>query len=228
MNKTIISVLFLFLQSYNVFSTDFIFSPKRYNKWDVGFSTGVSLAKIPTAISEEEINQSPMLFGYFRLGLPCNISTDIDFQSNYIANYGYISLFWTYEYYNFSLAFGGKFAGWFGHLDLEAIKLKAEGMVLSPFISCGYDFDDLKLSLQFETQTNRMWTQIDDRELGRFENELSGFAVALNIEQPLWHEHWVALRVRMNYTKFFYQSWLSYNTINEKLLFPEFIFGFNL
>ena len=101
-------------------------------------------------------------------------------------------------------------------------------MILSPYVAVGLDFGDFLLSAQLETQTNRMWTQIDDKEIARKDHKIAGVALNLNLEQPLWHNHYVVLGVKLNYAKFFYQSWISYTTIDEYLLYPEFKFAFVL
>ncbi|MFH1051741.1 MAG: hypothetical protein V1779_12540 [bacterium] len=206
----------------------FIFYPKAYNSWNFEMTAGLSLTKLPMNIVEEEINQSPMPEFHLRLGLPASLSLTSELKSNYIANYGSLGLQWTFWDKAVDIAVGAKFNAWFGHLDIESIKLKAEGMILSPYIALGLDFKDFLLSLQFETQTNRMWTQIDEKEIARKDHKIAGVALNINVEQPLWHNHYVVLGVKLNYAKFFYQSWLSYSTIDEYLLYPEFKFGFVL
>jgi|GEM_PF-2533414 len=209
-------------------SRPFIFYPKAYNNWNFEMSAGLSLTKLPMNVVEEEINQSPMPELHFRLGLPAKISLTTELKSNYLANYGSLGVQWTFWKKFVDVAVGGKFNAWFGHLEMESFKLKAEGMILSPYISLGFDFKDFLLSVQFETQTNRMWTQIDDKDIARTDHKLSGIAVNINAEQPLWHNHYVVMGVKLNYAKFFYQSWMSYTTINEYLFYPEFRFGFVL
>ncbi|MFC2130426.1 hypothetical protein ACFLSQ_03225 [Bacteroidota bacterium] len=231
---TILTVIFSFIAFFKLFSQDeqdkrpVIFFPKAYNTWDVEVTAGVSLTKLPMAVVEEEINQSPMIESHFRIGIPSNLSITLEAKSNYIANYGSLGIQWSFLNNRLSAAIGGRFSAWFGHLELEAIRLKAEGMILSPYLTVGYDFDEYLLSIQIETQTYRMWTQIDERELGKLDDKLGGVAVNINVEQPLWHNHWVVMGVKLNYAKFFYQSWLSYSTIDEFLLYPEFKFGFVL
>jgi hypothetical protein len=180
------------------------------------------------AVVEEEINQSPMLELNARLGLPLKLSLVAQVKSNYIANYGILGLQWSFFNGDLSLSFGNKVAVWFGHLEMEAIRLKASGISIMPYLTAGIDYDEYLISVAVESQSNRMWTQTDERTLGKIDDLISGIAFDINIEQPLWHNHWVILGVKLNYVKFFYQSWLSYTTLDEYLLYPEFKFAFVL
>ena len=73
-----------------------------------------------------------------------------------------------------------------------------------------------------------MKTQSEDVLLGEFYRPLSAYCLNFSIEQPLWNDHWVLIQIKLNYAKFFYQSWLAYSTVDEYLLYPQFSFGFIL
>ena len=92
----------------------------------------------------------------------------------------------------------------------------------------GYNFKDFILSMNIETQHSFMLTWSKDASLGKIQTPDAGIGVGFVLEQPLWNNHWVNLGFKVNYAKFYYQSWLSFSTLNEYLLYPEFSFGFNL
>lgn len=207
---------------------NYFYFPKEYMKWDYKFFTGVSVSRLPTVVVEEEISQSPMINLGFRIGLPWNISSLWQFNSNYIANYGNTALLWSYTYGRSTLSLGAKFAIWFGHLEMDAIHLKSYGWILNPTIIYGIDFNDFVISADFETQHSKMLTFSEDEYLGAIKEPSAGFAVKLNIEQPLWKDNCISLGIKVNYAKFYYQSWLSFNTIDVYLFYPEIIFGFIL
>jgi hypothetical protein len=202
------------------------FSAKSKPLWNIDYYAGLNLCHLPLVIVEEEISQSPMLCLGARIGLPYRFNFSLGFQSNYIANYGLTELYWSALDSRLNLEIGGKFAIWFGHLEMESIHLKTMGWALYPTIKLGYSFDKATLTADFETQFNRMFTYSEEQYLGRIKNLYSGIGARLTLESPLWNDNVVALSFKMNYTKFFYQAWLSYNTIDEYLLYPEIMFAF--
>lgn len=189
---------------------------------------GLSVSNLPTAVVEEEISYSPMIMSNFRLGLPWDISMNLQFNTNYIANHGSLSFMRSFELFGVDMAAGAKYANWFGHLELDAIRLKSWGFILSPVISAGMDFDKFLVSAEIETQHSIIYTYSEDILLGTVKNPFSGVALKLAIEQPLWNDNWVLLALKLNYSKFYYQSWLSYSTVDEYFLYPEITFGFLL
>ncbi|PKL84524.1 MAG: hypothetical protein CVV22_12535 [Ignavibacteriae bacterium HGW-Ignavibacteriae-1] len=202
--------------------------PKTNKPWKLSFNTGLSLTKLPTHIVEEEIDVSPLVFANAKLGLPWNVTAGIYFATNYISNIGTISLMYHINSGDFYLAAGCNGSMWFGHLEMESIRLKSYGVLIKPAFSAGYDFGDITLSSTFEVQYGFMKTFSDDALLGNFKQPRSGYTLKVYVEQPLWNENWVVLGVGLNYSTFYYQSWLTYSAVKNFLLYPEFIFGFTL
>jgi len=117
---------------------------------------------------------------------------------------------------------------WFGHLEMEGIRLKSYGWIINPTIYYGYDFQDFLLSCEIESQHSRMFTYSEDEYLGTLKDPAAGIGIKFNLEQPLWNDNCVSISLKLNYSKFYYQSWLAFNTIDEFLFYPELIFGFVL
>lgn len=209
-------------------SAKYYYSAKVRQPWDLEYIVGLSVSHLPSIVVEEEISQSPMLILGARMGLPYNLDFALSFQSNYIANYGLSELYWNLIDHKFSLSFGAKFALWFGHLEMDAIHLKSYGGILYPSIKMSYDFDKYVISSEFESQHSKMATFSEDEFLGTIREPSAGFAARFTIEQPLWGNQIVALSLKLNYAKFYYQSWLSFNTIDEYLFYPEILFAFEL
>lgn len=229
--KFIFLSLFLFCNDLSGKEKDsmlYIFHPSRYDTWDYHFLCGASVTRLPIAIVEEEISYSPMAVVNFRLGLPVGLSFNLQFNSNYIANNGNLGLSWTFIDDKFSFAVAGKSSIWFGHLEMDAIRLKSYGLILSPAIIAGYRTNRFLLSAEFETQHSFFWTFSEDEKLGTLREPWAGFGLKFNLEHPLWKNQWIAIALKLNYSKFYYQSWLSYSTIDEFLLYPEIHIGFVL
>lgn len=209
-------------------SANYYYSAKMRQPWDLEYIVGLSVSHLPSIVVEEEISQSPMLILGARMGLPYNLDFALSFQSNYIANYGLSELYWNLIDNKFSLSFGAKFAMWFGHLEMDAIHLKSYGGILYPTVKMSYDFDKYVISSELESQHSQMTTSSEDEILGTLREPSAGYAVRFTIEQPLWDNQIVALSLKLNYAKFYYQSWLSFTTIDEYLFYPEILFAFEL
>jgi hypothetical protein len=125
-----------------------------------------------------------------------------------------------------AIAVGVNTSYWFGQLYQYVIRLKAFGAIANPYIAGGVHFKDIYLSLKLENQFSIMKTASEDEMLGRSAQPNSAYAVQFIIEQPLWKNNWVALGVKLNYSKFYYQAWLTYTAIDEYLLYPEYSFTF--
>ena len=209
-------------------SRKYYLSAKILQPWGLEYIVGLSVSHLPSIVVEEEISQSPMLMFGVKLGMPYNFDFALSFQSNYIANYGLSELYWNMIDNKFSLSFGVKFAMWFGHLEMDAIHLKSYGGILYPSIKMSYDFDKYVISSELESQHSQMTTSSEGEILGTLREPSAGFALRLSIEQELWESQIVALSVKINYAKFYYQSWLSFTTIDEYLFYPEILFAFEL
>jgi hypothetical protein len=208
----------------NIFSV----YPKPYDKWNYSFLTGISVAKLPVIISENEVSHAPLLWLDFRMGLPYDISSGIELKSNYISNLAAISFGWTFSLHPFCFQVGGKVSGWYGQLSMDSEKFSSLGWILSPFIKSGMQFNEIYATLSLETLHSRYYTYSENEFLGIVRDPRAGIAVQLSVEQPLWHDNYVLLGVKFTYSKFFYQSWLSYSTIDDYLIYPEIMFGFIL
>jgi len=202
--------------------------PEAYETWNYSFLTGLSVAKLPVIISENEISHAPLLCFNFRFGLPQDITTGIELKSNYISNYAAINIGWSFLISPIYIQFGGKVSGWYGQLSMDSEDFSSLGWVLSPYIMAGIQFNDIYASIMIESLHSRYYTYSENEFLGIVRDPKAGLAMQLSLEQPLWHDNYVLLGVKFTYSKFFYQSWLSYSTIDDYLIYPEIIFGFIL
>lgn len=202
--------------------------PMANETWNINFLAGVGITKLPTNIVEEEINTSPVLFGSVRLDLPWNFSSRLYFASNYISNIGTLSVQLNMLNSFISIAPGIEGSMWFGHVEMESIKLKSNGIQVKPYVSAGIDFGDILLTGTLEMQFGSMTTYSEDILLANFNQPRSCYTLRFSLEQPLWKDQWVLLGLGLNYATFYYQSWLSYSAIRQYLFYPEIYFGFIL
>ena len=228
--KTLLFFLILFQSSIHaqdiVPHKPYIFFPGAYQKWEYKISTGISLTRLPNEIIEEEINTLPTLNADFKIGLPLKFILHSSINTNYISNRLSLDIQKNIIDKKFAFAIGVNSSYWFGQLYLDAIKLKAFGFIFNPYITTGFHFDDIYISLKIENQFAVMKTSSEDVMLGRSTQPNSAYSFHFSIEQPLWNNNWVALGVKFNYAKFNYQAWLTYTAIDEYLFYPEYSFTF--
>lgn len=206
----------------------FIHSAKRFNAWDYKFSTGLSLTKIPLEVVEEEINQSPLIVVNARFGLPLSLSLKSQFEMNVLTNSMDLELMWSKEFNSISTALSTKSKVWIGNLDFNPFDLNATGLILYPTFKFSIDKIDYILTFEIESQTSWIFTRSNEIQLGQEFSIFNGIGVSFIFEQPLWNNNWVVNSIKFNYVKSHYQSWLSYSTIDEFFLYPEFTFSFIL
>jgi hypothetical protein len=216
------------IESNEVSDTKSYYFPKVTKQYEFNFTAGLSITFLPIAVVEEEINSSPLINLGMKMSLSDDIYSVIDFGSNYIANIGSFGVYYNIINRDLTIGLGVRGAIWFGHLDFAGFKLKSTGAIFSPELHAGIDLGSMKLSSSFEVENNYLYTTSDDKKLGEWIQKLSGFTFRINLEQPLWKDHWVSTSIKLNYNKFYYQSWLSFTNVEEYLLYPEFSFGFNL
>lgn len=231
LNKYLLIFLLLFLMSQYLSAQSnqpYFYYPKSYSPFHYSFVVGMSLTKLPVDLVEDEINTAPMLKFDSKLGVFDRVDFSFLFYSNYIANLGAVGFQWMICDGSLSIAIGEKTSIWFGHLEFDAIELKSMGVVVAPNLSIGYKTDLFTVTTIIESHSSYMKTLSNDILLREFIRPFSAYTVNFVIEQPLWNDNWVALGIKFNYAKFYYQSWLTYSTIDEFFFYPEFTFGFIL
>jgi hypothetical protein len=152
----------------------------------------------------------------------------LELKSNYISNYAAINIGWSYSLDPVYVQLGGKVALWYGHLSMDSESFSSNGWILSPFINVGMQFNEIYGSILLESIHSRYYTYSENEFLGIVRDPKAGLSIQLSLEQPLWNDNYVMLAAKFTYSKFFYQSWLSYSTIDDYLIYPEIIFGFLL
>jgi hypothetical protein len=195
----------------------------------MNYSLGISLTILPKALVDDVIRQVPVVDIQTRIGLPLNFSAGIRLNSVYIANQAAFGLQYSYSIGALSLALGDEIAYWYGFADMEGFDTEASGWINSPFISAGLDLHNLLLTLRFELIyiTSRE-TTVGSILLESRKNDLTGYAIMLAVEQPLWNDNDVMIAAKLNFARSLYQSWLTFSTFDKMLLHPEFIVGFVL
>ena len=235
-HKFLIFIVFIPILFYNNYSraqTDsnrsYIYYPKEIPTWDFRYTLGFTLAYIPKTIVEEEIYYSPLADLNMRFGLPYNFSAHGRISTIGITNHFLFGGQWSFTTGNFSFAPSYDFGYWLGVINIKGFDVVANGFINYPGFIIGVDFDDFYVSLKGEM----LWITFEETFTGEtttggIKRELAGGAFTYALEQPFWKNTSIAMGVKLYYTKFFYQSWVSFSTFDRILIFPEFFVGFIL
>lgn len=208
---------------------DYLYFPSPIPAWDMRYTLGFTLAYIPKAIVEEEIYYSPLADLNMRLGLPWNFSAHARISTIGITNHLMFGGQWSLSLGKFSISPSYDFGYWLGTIRIKGFDVVANGFINYPGLAIGVDFDDFYTSLKAEL----LWITFEETFTGEtttggIKRELAGAAFTYALEQPFWKNTSIAMGVKLYYTKFFYQSWISFSTFDRTLFFPEFFIGFIL
>ena len=208
---------------------NFINYPKEIPKWELVSYLGLSVAYLPKIIVEEELNQSPLIEANFRFGLPYNFDLNARISSIYITNQFTLGLQWCHSFDKFAFSLGFNYSYWLCQFKQPAFNVIANGTMNYPFITLGYDFDDFYVSLKTEAIISTFEeTFIGETTTGGIQKELVGWIFSYSLEQPLFKKMQIFQSVRINLTKFYYQSWIAFTKTKNYIIFPEFVIGFKL
>ena len=215
------------LHSQDVADTDtYLYYPEPYNNWKYVNSVGITIGKLPKFIVDDQINQVPMLYYHGRFGLPLNFSVNAIFNTNVLTNHISAGASWHFNKGRFSFSLCDNMAFWYGFAYFDYFNSTIYGLINYPTISIGYDFGKLRATLKNEVALMMYLSKkIDNIEVLTQKDQIVNASSSLILEQPLWNENVFILGIKLNYTRYYYQSWLAYTTNQVWLFIPEFLVG---
>jgi hypothetical protein len=234
--KLKIPVLILFIliplysssQPYNAERT-YVYFPGIIPEYKLNSSIGLTIARLPRPIVEEELDQAPMLDFHFRFGLPYNFSLISRINTIAITNHITAGVAWSFSVDKFSISIGNLTAYWFGWANFYDFDVRANGFIDYPAISVGYDFDNVLLTLRMEAEYQiSMKRYSGEIQTKSNQSRITGVSSALYTEQALWNKNWITLGFKLRYARYFYQSWISFSTLDQWFWTPEITLSYNL
>jgi hypothetical protein len=209
----------------------YLFFPSslKDKKWHT--SLGYTLTGFPEEITEEVQLRVPA--GDFHVLRQIYKGFYIDGRVNFqiVQNHFSLGPRWAYDITNrLSFSVGDDFAWWFGTLNIESFRTKANGWMNYPNISLGYRLKkELLLTLKEEAIFSLSYqTKVGDQKLDYSGNQFVGWATSIYLEQPFYGKNHLTLGFRGQYTKFYWQTWSLFATFNRYLFYPEIVVGFVL
>jgi len=189
----------------------------------------LNLTIAPRQVVRDEVRQLPQLVGTMKIGLPAGFGVAAKLAGNYIANQFSLIPSWSYSSGHFSAALMTSPSLWFGYADFTGFSAFGMGFSNAPGLNLGMHFDDFLLSARVEFITNYWhYTKFGTDVVKRTVTEYEGEAVTFVIEQDAFGGSRINWGMRLNYTRPDYQLWLAFSDIRQRILTPEFFFGFVL
>jgi hypothetical protein len=212
-------------------NNDYIFfpSPLKEKVWHTSF--GFTLTEMPVEITEEAQLRAPAIDYHVLRRLGKGFYLDGRINSQIVQNHFSIGPRWGMDLSNkFSFSLGDDLAWWFGILNVEGFKTKANGWMNYPGISLGYRLKrELLLTLREEAEISLSYqSKVGDQKLNHYNNQFVGWSTAVYLEQPFFSQTHVTLGLKIRYSKFYWQAWSLFSTFDRYLLYPEINVGFIL
>ena len=230
-------LIFLFISfvPFNVRSQDikterpYIYYPAALQEYELQSSIGVTIARLPRPIVEEELDQSPMLDYNIRFGLPNNFSLLCRISTIGLTNHISAGGKWSFSMNRFSFSIGNQTAYWFGWANFSDFDVRANGINDYPEISMGYDFDRFLLTMKAEAEflitLNKYSGNI---QTSASQSKPVGINFGIFTEQHFLRNNWVTIGLKLHYSKYFYQSWIAFSTLEQWFWIPEINLAYNL
>jgi hypothetical protein len=207
--------------------SNYIYFPKEIGLYESKFALGLNVSILPRMIAEEELRQIPQIEVNYRLGLPYRLSFVSRLSGNYIANQLSVGVQYSHSIGNLSIALGDMHSIWIGFAQLDGFNNYAEGWINQPYVSLGYKFDKLYVSMKGEINytTSEKYYAGDVMSLSQ-RNYLAGTALSMSLEQPFWKGNEIILGAKLNYNRSNYKYWIAFYTTRDFFFFPEIFFGY--
>lgn len=205
-----------------------VISPAPIPPGQAHWSVGLSVATFPRMLVEEEVNQSPLVDARAVVGLPWNFTATAHVSTNfYIANQLSVGLRYGAELGPVAVGLGDEMAYWFGAFALSGFDNHVSGWINYPYISASVDAGDVLIGARLELIYQLRFSQFaGDLEVSNNRDRLHGGSFGVYLEQPLWKNQHAMLGAKITSTDFFYQSWMAFNTLRRRQLYPELFFAF--
>lgn len=210
---------------------DYIFFPSPWKGSAWRSSIGFTLTEMPAEITEETQIRAPAIDYHVLRRLDKGFYLDGRINAQIVQNHISIGPRWAMDISpKFSFNLGDDFAWWFGILEVEGFKTKANGWMNYPGISVGYRLKhELLLTLREEAEISLSYqSKVGDQKLIHDTDKFVGWSTAVYLEQPFFSQTHVSLGLKIRYSKFYWQAWSLFSTFDRYLLYPEIVVGFIL
>lgn len=204
--------------------------PAPREEYSLQSSLGLTIGKLPKSVVDDQIYQSPLAFVSARFELPLGFNIQSSARSIFLTNHFSIGSYYSYRIGGFAVSVGGSFAYWFGNARFDNFDVSVDGTMFYPSVSIGADLGkNIYITAQYElTFMTSLNKSVGDINVQTRRNQIVGSALSFFVEEPVWKANIIQIGLKLNYTKYFYQSWLAFSNREQWYFVPEFSLGYLL
>lgn len=204
--------------------------PAPRDEYSLQSGLGLTIGKLPKSVVDDQIYQSPLAFFSARFDLPFGFNLQSTARSIYLTNHFSVGSYYGHRFGRFAASVGGAFAYWFGNAQFDNFDVSTNGTIFYPSASVGVAlggniFITAQYEFAFMTSLNK---SVGDINVQNRRNQVIGSALSFFVEEPVWNTSTIQLGLKLNYTKYFYQSWLAFSNREQWYFVPEFSLGYLL
>lgn len=190
-------------------------------------TAGLLLTMLPGPLVEDEI-PVPAVELQLRRGLAPNISMIASISTNVVSTIANLGAQWNAREGRFSWGVGANALGFLGWLSIEGQfdNNVAFAIAVLPYLKAGFRFDDFSVSSTFAASYSLYaGSDIADSKTEGPTGSWNDFYYAIAFEQPFLSTMRVSFGMSVMFSRTPYQSWITYNTIDQYMFLPSFFFG---
>ena len=203
--------------------------PGAMEPGSVSTAIGLSVSHLPREIVGETASHLPMLRLESRVGLPGDYSATVGLGSVYLTNTVMMGASKSFDAGDISLSAGAEVTYWFGFAKLTAFNMRADGLLVAPYVSGGLDMGicrvTLKADLIFSRATN---TLLDGASIRRQRSGVTGLSLNAGIQKALTPEIECIVGVRIQYAQPDHETWLAFSNPDRWNVTPKLFIGYVL
>jgi hypothetical protein len=202
--------------------------PHQYKKWGFQISAGLLLVKPPMDLLENAI-QAPLVNIHMTFGLPWKFSLEADVTSVLVSNQFSLGPRIGFGHRNFYGNLGWDIAFVYGRMQQAGFNNTTKVFMQYPNLSLGYKLKQMSFTIKVEAVgVLSSVTSSGENEVSRSKDYFNGVTVAFYLEQRLWKNNVFVFGIKDSYEKFYWPTWLIFNTFNRFYHIPELSFSWIL
>ena len=218
------------VDSTDVNNVSYFYEPYPLKVGESILQLGGSFTLLPIPVMENEY-PAPALDLQYKLGMFKNISLNASLSTNIFSNLLYTGIQWNINSNRFSFGFANHIGCFFGFFNTEGQfeRNSAYAIYYLPMLRFGYRLDEFSITMSWAASyIFKSTSRVSGLKAPGPEHSVNDYFCTIAIEQPLLKHSLVSLGFSLTYSVTPYQTWMMFNTIDQRLFIPEFFFAFQL
>lgn len=216
--------------SAEIYSVSYFYEPYPQKVGESILQIGGSFTLLPIPVMENEY-PAPALDLQYKLGLFEKFSLNASLSTNIFSNLLHTGVQWNTNSNRFSFGFANHIGCFFGFFNTEGQfeRNSAYAIYYLPILRFGYRLDDFSITMSWAASyIFKSTSRVSGLKAPGPEHTINDYFCTIAIEQPFLKHSMVSIGFSLTYSVTPYQTWMMFNTIDQRLFIPEFFFAFQL